>query len=555
MKRKIFSVLSLCIVCSTLCLMLAAGSVFAEAKDAKTRAKTDAKATAAAKPSAVSDVKTGAETSAETFRLISSRRSGDVDLVEKTFDAAGTLMLEIDPATHVSVASPGREEKNKNKEKTAPEAGSSTNGSRAGGAESSAGTGSADAASSADTKDAKGAAADGKSPLIQKIPMKVSSVQKYEEMFIQEGNLLQGENAKSTLGAWYFLENKTQIKIENTETEPILDLNQPFFGIEIKNGQIHFFRPGGFLTRDELDVINVQGNTLLADYILPNRDVKIGESWKQSPDTMGMLLQMDLVFNLDIRTKLSEVKKGIAILETSGWIEGSYEGNTSKINVTGKSYFDLKRGRILWFGLVIKEQRTAGFVSPGMDVTAKVQYKITPMESSTHLTGDSTSKLAFDESQYGLLLFQDPGNVWKMVLTPDWEPLNCSDFQSNLRLLRDGELVAQCSIAKNKDAKLTQNMKPEEFAKSVQEMLGDRFDSILDVKTMTHDDGTVIVRVDVAAKYQDLAIRHFYYLITKKGENPKQYTIVFTLEDSLLENFGEENEKLVQSFSWVEQAK
>ena len=85
--------------------------------------------------------------------------------------------------------------------------------------------------------------------------------------------------------------------------------------------------------------------------------------------------------------------------------------------------------------------------------------------------------------------------------------------------------------------------------------MGDRFDSILDVKTMTHDDGTVIVRVDVAAKYQDLAIRHFYYLITKKGENPKQYTIVFTLEDSLLEKFGEENEKLVQSFSWVEQAK
>ena len=143
------------------------------------------------------------------------------------------------------MTSPGRK-KSKNKEKTAPEAGSSTNGSRAGGAESSAGTGSADAASSADTKDAKGAAADGKSPLIQKIPMKVSIVQKYEEMVIQEGNLLQGENAKSTLGAWYFLENKTQIKIENTETEPILDLNQTFLGIEIKNDRFIFSGPAVF---------------------------------------------------------------------------------------------------------------------------------------------------------------------------------------------------------------------------------------------------------------------------------------------------------------------
>lgn len=476
----------------------------------------------------------------ETYSLISKRGSGDVDLIEKTFDAAGTLLLEIDPNTHVSKASPGREQENaegKKENKTDENSGENT-----GNAGSSENVKNTDSASGQNTETLK-------EPLIQKIPMKVTSKQKYEEMLIQSGNLLQGETAKSTLGAWYFLENETTIQIDKTEVKPQLDLNQPLIGVDISNAHPNFFRKDGFLTRDELDVINVQGNTLLADYFLPNRDgVKIGDSWKQSPDTMGILLQMDLVFNLDIKTKLAEVKKNIAILETSGWLEGSYEGNTSKIEVTGKAYFDLTRGRVVWFGLVIQEKRTAGFISPGMDVTAKIQYKITPQESSKNLTPEAAAALEFDPAQYGLLLYQDPRKVWQFVLSPEWEPMNQNEFQSNFRLIRDGQLVAQCTVNKVQATTATKNIKPEDFAEEIKGMLKEQFDSILDIKTQKREDGSDVIRVDVAAKYEGISLRIFYYLITK-GE--QQYTIVFTLEDNLLENFGELNETMVQSFTWM----
>lgn len=450
----------------------------------------------------------------KTYRLVSSRQSGNVDLVEKTFDAAGTLLLELDPESLVSKSSPGNDEK-KNAKETSKE-------------------------SDPEQK-----------PVIQSIPMKVTSRQSYEEMLIQAGNLLQGENAKSTLGAWYFLENETDIKIGENGTKPELNLEEPLIGVDIKGAQVNFFRQDGFLTRDELDLVNVQGNTLLLDYILPNKSVKVGDSWKQSPDTMAILLQLDLVFNLDIQTTLTEVKKNVAILETKGWIEGSCEGGTSKINVTGKAYFDVTRGRILWFGMVIEEKRTAGYVTPGMDVTAKVQYKIKPLEESKNLTSDSTSKLAFDESQYGLILFEDPGNAWKFVLTPDWEPMNQNKFQSNFRLLRDGELVAQCTVAKVQNPKVSLNTTPEEFANEVKELLKENFQSVLDIKTLKSADGSEIYRVDVAAKYEGLDLRYICYLITQKdAKEPKQYTMIFTLEDELMEKFSDANEQMIQSFSW-----
>ena len=133
---------------------------------------------------------------AKTYRLVSSRQSGSVDLIEKTFDAAGTLLLELDPDSLVSKSSPGNDEKKNAKEKSKE--------------------------SDPEQK-----------PVIQSIPMKVASRQSYEEMLIQAGNLLQGENAKSTLGAWYFLENKTEIKIGESATKPELNLDQPIIGVDI----------------------------------------------------------------------------------------------------------------------------------------------------------------------------------------------------------------------------------------------------------------------------------------------------------------------------------
>ena len=228
-----------------------------------------------------------AQTDAKTYRLISSRKDGSVDRVEKEIEIAGKLIYEIDPQTAQSVATPTREEITKS---------------------------------------------DGSKRYIQRVPMKIDGKQTYEECFIQRGNTLQGELAKSTLGAWYFLADELKMEVDTTTEEPKLDSENPLMAVDIRDAKTHIFRPGGTLTREELDIVNLQANSLLLDFMLPNRaDIRVGDTWKQSPDVMGLMLQLDLVFQLDVRTKLSEVKKTIAVLETSGWVEGSSDGTASKI--------------------------------------------------------------------------------------------------------------------------------------------------------------------------------------------------------------------------------
>ena len=129
--------------------------------------------------------------------------------------------------------------------------------------------------------------------------------------------------------------------------------------------------------------------------------------------------------------------------------------------------------------------------------------------------------------------------------------MNQNKIQSNFRLLRDGELVAQCTVAKVQNAKVSLNTKPEDFANELKAMLKENFQSILDVKTLKSADGSDVYRVDVAAKYEDLDLRYICYLITQKdAKEPKQYTMIFTLEDELMEKFSDANEQMIQSFSW-----
>ena len=216
-------------------------------------------------------------------------------------------------------------------------------------------------------------------------------------------------------------------------------------------------------------------------------------------------------------------------------------------------YFDLTRGRILWFGLIIRESRAAGYVAPGMEVAAQLRMKITPLAESKHFTDDVISHIAFDPASYDRLQFRDPGNLWAFQLTTDWYAVNFDKSQSAFRLVKGGELIAQCSTAVSPDPRTTQNITIEDFSENVQKSLSDYAPEIAESSVIPCEDGTVMYRVVAAGSYEkELPLRWTYYLITKKGSRPRQLTLVFTLEDRLLDQFENADQTMMETFGWME---
>ena len=84
------------------------------------------------------------------------------------------------------------------------------------------------------------------------------------------------------------------------------------------------------LTRDELEVIDIQVNSLLLDRLLPDKPVAVGESWRHSEELLAAMLGLDEVAKTTVRSTLKEIKKEstrtVARFEFSGRVEGAIFG-------------------------------------------------------------------------------------------------------------------------------------------------------------------------------------------------------------------------------------
>src|SRR5205085_685633 len=146
------------------------------------------------------------------------------------------------------------------------------------------------------------------------------------------------------------------------------------------------FSPSGPLTRDELDLIDVSGNSLLLYSLLPEGEVSVADTWKPNADVLAPFLGLDAVGHTDVESALSSVENGVATIESHGHVDGAIGGVATEIEIKAKCLMDMKTRQITRFGLAIKEKRSIGHVAPGLDVVARVRLKFSPVESSERLS-------------------------------------------------------------------------------------------------------------------------------------------------------------------------
>ena len=69
------------------------------------------------------------------------------------------------------------------------------------------------------------------------------------------------------------------------------------------------------MTREELELIDVQADSLLVDRFLPDKPVAVGDTWKPSEKLMAQLLGLDEVGQTDVQCMLKEVTDQVARFE------------------------------------------------------------------------------------------------------------------------------------------------------------------------------------------------------------------------------------------------
>lgn len=342
----------------------------------------------------------------------------------------------------------------------------------------------------------------------------------------------------------------TVIKVEDEGLKPTLRTQRQLIATEAEGGKLTLFSPLGTLSRDELELINILGNSLLLDRLLPARPVAVGDSWKHSDKLIAAMFRLDAVAKVEAGSKLTEVTDQVARFEMSGHVEGASGGVSTTIDLKAKYRFNLATKRIDWLGLLVKEDRDIGHVTDGVDATARLQVQVAPRVETAQLNDAALAGLSLEPSNdLTQLIYRPKSGDWQFVHDRSWHVTGDRADLAVLRMLDRGDLLAQCNVAPLPKREPGGQLSLAEFQADVQKSLGDSFGEFVEAGQAANEANYRVHRVVVRGKVEDLPIQWNYYLVADQHGN--QVVFAFTVEQSLTERLGKADEKLVGALRFI----
>jgi hypothetical protein len=346
---------------------------------------------------------------------------------------------------------------------------------------------------------------------------------------------------------------ETEVKVGDGRFQPTLQPPHHLIAVEAGKQTALLFSPQGNLTRDELDAIDIQANSLLLDRLLPEKPVTVGDHWPHAPELMASLLGLDEVAKTTVESTLKEVTNTVARFEIAGQVEGAIYGVSTKIDIKGRYRFDQRTQRIDWVGLLIQEDRPGSFVADGMDVVSRLQILITPAARPASLADAALARLTLKPTPEATsLTYESPNGDWRCRHDRRW----CIYRQGPkspvavLRLVDRGMLAAQCNLASLADHDPGKLVSLAEFQADVRRALDKSFGEFVEASESSNAAHYRIYRVVVHGTSAELAMRWIYYLIAKP--QGRQVALTFTVEQKLIERFADADEPMAQSLQFAE---
>lgn len=351
----------------------------------------------------------------------------------------------------------------------------------------------------------------------------------------------------------YYDQAEGAVKSGEHEYRPRLRDQRRLIGVEVDGREVTVFSPQGRLTADERELIDTQGNSLLLDRLLPTKPVATGGTWALSDDLVIALLGLETVTRNEGRSTFRGVADGKARIEVSGRVAGSVRGATAEIELKGQYYFDMKRKRITWFGLLVRENRSIGHVDTGFDAVARLQIKITPGIRCEHLTDAALAQVALKATaELTQLDYESTGGTWRLSHDRRWFVINDQDDRAVLRMIEDGDRLAQCNVAPLSHAADSTELTVEAFQKDVARVLGDHFKNFVQARQRHSEADYRLLRVVAEGESSKVPMQWIYYLVADR--HGRRVVLGFVIEQDKLDRFDQADRQLVSTLRLIEPA-
>jgi hypothetical protein len=385
--------------------------------------------------------------------------------------------------------------------------------------------------------EAEAAATAGKE---EQLPISVQASLQYDERRLATGPGPAAEGA--LLAARYYNQAEAVIKVDQGGVAPRLSEQRRVIAVAQIAGRPVLFAPSGPMPRDELDLIDVVGNSTLIDQLLPTKPVAQGDSWMQTAALMGGLLTLDAVSACEVQSVLEEFNSSFAKIRLSGIVNGTSDGTPTQQEVRGVYLFDRRWGRITRLNLAVREQRSIGNATPGLDAVAKLQIQVEPVESSPGLADEAVGSLTARPLE---LLYDSPQLGFRAEHDRNWYITSEGHETVTLRRVDRGDLIAHCTIASLPPKSAGRQTSLDQFQQDIIFSLGKSFGELVSARQWTSSRGHFCYEVIARGLVEEVPIEWHYFLIAQEAGH--RVSLAVTIERPMIERLGQADRQLVES--------
>jgi hypothetical protein len=307
------------------------------------------------------------------------------------------------------------------------------------------------------------------------------------------------------------------------------------------------------LTREQYDLIDVPGNSLLIDRLLPKRDVAVGEGWDHDANMLTGLLGMSHVAVCEVRSTVAGMENRQVQIRLAGTVHGTIEGAATEIDLRGAYLFHLDEGRITKMNLAIKELRKPGEVTPGLDVVAKIALVAAPISKGAPRPFDEDlveQARVLSTEELSELQVESPSRGYRFRHGSGWYVTGEQREHMSLRRLERGDFIAHCNISTLPPRPADKPMTLQEFEANVVKALGDKMDKVEAATEWANEAGHQCLGVIATGLIEDVPMQWRYYMVSAEGKRPA--TISVTAERGLLERFNDADRAIVDSMVLID---
>jgi hypothetical protein len=379
---------------------------------------------------------------------------------------------------------------------------------------------------------------------VERFPISVAATLRYDE------RRLPAAAGGAARALRYYDQADAVIKIANGGQSSSLPEDRRLILVEATDGRASLSTVDGLMDRDELDLVDVVGDTLLVDRLLPATPVADGDTWNQDAQAMADLLCLDSVAVCEVQSILEKHNSGFAKVRLAGVVHGMSDGAATEQEVRGVYLFDRQARQITRFNLAVREKRSVGAASRGLDVVSKLRLEIDPIDASSHL-GDEVVAAASQEQRpaAGPLVYDSPEQGFRIQYDRQWFITDHERESVTMRRVADGNLVAQCTISRLPPRSAGRQTSLEQFEKDVRYSLGDRFDQLVSSSQWVNAHGHYCYEVVARGSVQELPVEWHYFLVAP--ESGHRVTAAVTIEGSMVEKLGRADRDLLNRLELI----